>query len=108
MIGLPLYIRAIVGGVVSHWIQVRLREMGLHQPKCMLYGILGSSPDEGLQSAAGCLQPLRQALGRRHALGLERPKQRLQWPAQAIQCRPALCYLLLCFCKKAPGFVSSS
>ena len=73
-----------VSDAVSHWVQIRFREMGLHQPKCMLHGILGSSPDEGLQSAAGCLQPLRQALGRRHTLGLERPKQRLQRPAKAI------------------------
>ena len=72
MVGLPICHRAILRNVVPHQIQIRLREMGLHQSQCVLHGIPGRSLDDGLQSATGCLQPLRQALSRRHALGLER------------------------------------
>ena len=103
MVGLPFCVRAVFGDAVSHRVQIRFREVGLHQTPGMLHDILGSSPDEGLQSAAGGLQPLGQTLGSCHALRLERPKQCLQRPAQAIQCRPALCRLFLRFCKKHPA-----
>ena len=74
VVGLPFYVRVVFGDAVSHRVQIRFREVGLHQTQGMLHGILGSTPDEGLQSAAGRLQPLRLALGSGHALGLERPK----------------------------------
>ena len=108
MVGLPLRVRVVLRDAVSHRVQIRFREVGLHQTQGMLDSILGSSPDEGLQSATGRLQPLRQALGRRHALRLEHPKQRLQRPAQAIQCHPALCRVIPHFCRKAPGWISPS
>ena len=78
VVGLTVCVGAVFRDAVPH------REMELHQSQGVLNGIYGSSPDEGLQLAAGRLQPLRQALGSRHALGLERPKQCLERPAQAI------------------------
>ena len=55
VVGLPLCIRAVFGDAVSHRVQVRFREMGLHKTQGVLHSILGSSPDAGLQSAAGRL-----------------------------------------------------
>ena len=101
MVGLPICHGAVTRNAVPHQIQIHLREMGLHQLQCVLHGIPGSSLDEGLQSARGHLQPLRKALGCRHTLGLERPKQSLQRPAQAIQCCPPLRRLIIHFCKRS-------
>ena len=55
MVGLPLGVRAVFGDAVSHRVQVRFREMGLHKTQGVLHNILGSSSDAGLQSAAGRL-----------------------------------------------------
>ena len=74
----------------------------------MLHGIPSRSLNEGLQSAMGRLQPLRQALSRSHALRLECPKQSIQLPAQAIQHHPSHSHLALRFCRKALGYISLS
>ena len=55
MVGLPLRIRAVLWDAVSHRVQIRFREVGLHKTQGVLHCILGSSPDAGLQSAAVCL-----------------------------------------------------
>jgi len=97
-----------MSNTVSHQIQIHLWEMGLHQPQGVLHGISGCSLDEGLQSARGCLQPLRQVLSRGHVLQLERSKQSVQLPAQAIQHRPGLGHLTLHFYRKVLGCISLS
>ena len=55
VVGLPLGVRAVLGDAVSHWVQIRFREVGLHKTQGMLHCILGTSPDAGLQPAAGRL-----------------------------------------------------
>ena len=108
MVGLPIRLGAVTRNDVPHRIQICLREMGLHQSHRVLYSIPGRSLYDGLQLATGRLQPLRQALGSRLTLGLERPEQSLQRAAQAIQHRPALGHLILRFYRKALGYVSPS
>ena len=48
VVGLPICVGAVLRNAVSHRIQIRLREMGLHQSQCVLHGIPGNSLDEGL------------------------------------------------------------
>ena len=55
VVGLPLGVRVVFGDAVSHRVQVRFREMGLHKTQGVLHSILGSSPDVGIQSVAGHL-----------------------------------------------------
>ena len=90
MVGLPIRLGAVSRNAVPHRIQIHLRVMGLHQSQCVLHGIPGRSLDDGLQSATGRLQPLRQALSRRHALGLERPQAELVLPGPAPPGPPLL------------------
>ena len=84
MVGLLVYLGAVGRDVVAHRIQIRLREVGLHQPHGVLYGVPGCSLDEGLQSATGRLQPFRQYFRRGHALRLERPQQSVQLTTEVL------------------------
>ena len=45
VVGLLFCFRAVFGDAVSHRVQIRFREVGLHQTQGMLHCILGSSPD---------------------------------------------------------------
>ena len=53
VVGLTVCVGAVFRDAVPH------REMELHQSQGVLNGISGSSPDDSLQLATGCLQPLR-------------------------------------------------
>ena len=95
VVGLPVCLGAV-------------REVGLHQSHGVLHDIHGRSLQEGLQSATGRLQPLRQALCHSHAFRLECPQQSVQLPAEVIQHRLGLGHLALRFCRKALSYISLS